>query len=118
MKLKVVVVSLLVCVGAALSAQTATAWRYHLPFYKAQSLAKEYTKESCLEDLECVSWAVKCVRVNDQRIICAEATWDESSATEPGEYLRCEWVEKFGIGVGGYISEHFGEPTCGYVYEP
>lgn len=116
MRLKVLAVSLVVVLGAMAVAPAAFAWSYHLPFYKAQNIANGYTKKDCAEDPECVYWAIHCDRVDQQRVVCAEGTWDENGYTEVGEYLRCEWIEKFGVEVGGYISEHFGEPHCSYVY--
>lgn len=94
---------------------------YYLPVYKAENLAKHYTKELCLGDAECVSWGVKCSAASRQVVFCNEATWDEASPAiaEPGEYLKCESVERFGVGYGGFITERFpGKPHCTWVYEP
>jgi hypothetical protein len=114
MKLKVLAVSLAALVALLVAAPGALAWQYHLPFYKAQNSANRFTKELCAEDAECIYWTTKCLRVNDQRVTCAEGTWDEG--TEEGETLRCIGIEKFGIAPGGYIKETFGKPHCGYVY--
>jgi hypothetical protein len=112
MKIKVVVVTL---AAFLLVAGAAQAFRYTLPFYKAQNDAKAYTKRLCAEERECEYWAVKCERLTAQRINCQEALW--FPGIEAGESLRCDQVAKYGIGPGGYITRNFTKPHCHYVYE-
>lgn len=112
MKIKVAVATL---AAFLLMAGAAQAWRYYLPFYKAENDAKAFTKRLCAADRECEYWAVKCERLTRQRINCAEATW--SAGFEPGESLRCDQVAKYGIGPGGYATLNYTKPHCHYVYE-
>lgn len=98
----------------------AAAWRYRLPFWKAENSAKRVTRNECAEDVYCVSWGVHCRRLSEQRVNCLEATWDEpeSGLAEPGEYLYCSSNAKYGIGPGGYITTSYGNVSCRWVYEP
>jgi hypothetical protein len=102
------------------AAPSALAWQYHLPFYKAENIAKGYVKGECAEEDDCVAWGVHCTRVSQQRVLCGEGIWHEvpyELRRNEGETLLCRWIGKYGIGPGGYITETFTKSHCEYVQE-
>jgi C4-dicarboxylate-specific signal transduction histidine kinase len=107
-----------VLLAALVFASSAAAWKYKLTMPVAEQEARRYTKESCLEDVECAEWGVDCRRVNEQRVTCLEVHWYE---VEPrlqyveGEEDKCQWGEKLGVGRGGHVAVSFSKVSCEFV---
>jgi hypothetical protein len=95
-----------------LGAGTASAFVWHMTYGQAKSATKEFAKEACREDRECVGWGVgKCIRRTESGFACEAGLFFR----EPGgsEEVECDIVLHWGVDHAGYMKlKRHGPPHC------
>ena len=71
-----------------------------MSYSQAQRAANGEARNACINLTDCVEYGAKCRRVSRQRFTCL--AW-----TETYDAILCTWVEKVGVGPGGYIRTRF-----------
>ena len=95
----------------AAPAAPASAFTWHLSFYKAKAWTQSNERELCNKDRECVEYGASCRRQTESRIDCIGGTIDE---TEYGP-LECWAVYHWGVDLYGYAKVRIGKSHCGYL---
>ncbi|HVQ58692.1 MAG TPA: hypothetical protein VMS60_07270 [Solirubrobacterales bacterium] len=95
-----------------LGAGTASAFVWHMTYGQAKSATKEFAKESCREDSECVAWGVgKCTRRTESGFACEAGLFFRSPGSS--EEVECDIVLHWGADHAGYVKlKRHGPPHC------
>lgn len=101
-----------VLASMALGAATADAFVWHMRYGQAKNATKEFAREACREDRECIGWGVgQCYRRSQSSFVCTMGLF--YPGIEPGEEIECDVRLRWGASRGGYITlKNAGSPHC------
>jgi hypothetical protein len=112
MKLTLLVSLLAFALISVVGVSSADAFVWQMRYGQAKNATKNFAKESCAEDSECLGWGTgQCYRRSDSHFACEMGLF--FSGVEPEEEIECDVVLHWGASRDGYIVlKRHGPPHC------